>query len=78
MLITGVNIEGDLVLRVPVERRTPVGLERVTWAWRALRGKSYERELGVVISDCIIGKRLNTNEVWPIVGNRNDDRNLTP
>ena len=62
MLIQGINVEGNLVLRVPVDRRAPVGWDRFRWAWRALRGKSYERELGVHISNCIIGERLSFEE----------------
>ncbi|KKN34812.1 hypothetical protein LCGC14_0789920 [marine sediment metagenome] len=62
MIIQGLNIEGDLVLRVPLEKRFPAGWDRFRWAWRALRGKPYERPLGWTVADCYIGKKLK--EEW--------------
>ena len=66
MIIQGVNIEGDLVLRVPLEKRFPAGWDRLRWAWRALRGKPYERPLGWTVTNCVIGKNLT--EEWRLDG----------
>ena len=82
MIIQECNIEGDLTLRVPLERRFPAGWDRLRWAWRALMGKSYERPIGVVITNCVIGKKLT--EEWRLggatsvpPGSANEDRIIT-
>ena len=65
-IIQDAYIEGDLVLRVPLERRFPVGWDRLRWAWRALRGEPYERPLGLRVRGCVIGKKLI--EEWRLDG----------
>ena len=52
-LIAGVQFEGDLILRGFTDTRFPLGWERFTWAWRALRGKSYERPRGLTVMYCV-------------------------
>lgn len=62
MIIEGVNIEGDLVLRAPSWQVRPYGLDRVRWAWRALLGKPHAMAQEVNVKDCIIGKRVSFEE----------------
>ena len=61
-LIVGVKVEGDLILRGFTETRFPLGWQRFTWAWRALRGKPYERPEGLKVLYCVFEGEMKVED----------------